>query len=107
MLGGHALGQCATGFATGAWNQDPRLPTVHAGKPKDRVEVGKLALRLMPEGKRSYKLVVSFVAPSGTEHHIATIDRLSEPSVGSLLTAAAYGQLKDHAAKWRNEMDEE
>ncbi|KAJ3175695.1 hypothetical protein HDU87_005838 [Geranomyces variabilis] len=96
------------GFATGAWNQDPRPPTVRAGKPQDRVEVGKLALRLMPvEGKRSYELVVSFVAPSGTEHHIATIDRLSEPGVGSLLTAAAYRQLKDHAAKWRNEMDEE
>ncbi|KAJ3143316.1 hypothetical protein HDU90_000074 [Geranomyces variabilis] len=42
----HAMGQCAIGIATGAWNANPSLPSVHAREPKDRVEIGKLVLRM-------------------------------------------------------------
>ncbi|KAJ3167970.1 hypothetical protein HDU88_001917 [Geranomyces variabilis] len=101
----HAMGQCAIGVATGAWNAHPSLPVSHAREPKVRVELGKMVLRLRAAaGKRQYELQVSFRRASGSEVHLATLDRLSEPAPGSVLTRAAYRQLQTHAAKWRQEM---
>ncbi|KAJ3156966.1 hypothetical protein HDU89_002374 [Geranomyces variabilis] len=72
-------GQCAIGVATGTWNANPSLPSIHAPQPKVRVEIGKMVLRMRAAARERQLRVASVVPPPkgqrGSPRHAGPLKR--------------------------------